>query len=289
MIQVEAPLHDVVVVRSISSATGDNLDNNHDQAVADADLQTPETQESASEIVQPVDPTSREPSLAFEAYSTPQSNQQDNPDKTGREKRLSGEFNQTINASPDLQVHESQKEGQDLAATVHNSKVQHTQAQKSANSASCGASKSDIVTEAARVVAGPASTMMSPQSSCASPGPVAPSLARLPLSKTPQDRTLMELKEQRAALLHSLANLPAIQVLVEESDYIEAEADNAHNGPTEADVMAAANKIVREHIKLLHEYNELKDVGQGLMGLIADQRGVRIVEVQEEFGIEAKD
>ncbi|ORY16096.1 DNA repair protein [Clohesyomyces aquaticus] len=49
--------------------------------------------------------------------------------------------------------------------------------------------------------------------------------------------------------------------------------------------MAAANSIVKKHITLLHEYNEIKDVGQGLMGLIADQRGVRIVEVQDEFGL----
>ncbi|KAF2106790.1 DNA repair protein [Lophiotrema nucula] len=53
--------------------------------------------------------------------------------------------------------------------------------------------------------------------------------------------------------------------------------------------MTAANRIVKDHIKLLHEYNEIKDVGQGLMGLIADQRGVRIVEVQDEFGIGSKD
>ncbi|KAF1933569.1 Swi5-domain-containing protein [Didymella exigua CBS 183.55] len=53
--------------------------------------------------------------------------------------------------------------------------------------------------------------------------------------------------------------------------------------------MAAANKIVKDHIKLLHEYNELKDVGQGLMGLIADQRGLRIIEVQDEFGIDTND
>ncbi|KAF2742250.1 Swi5-domain-containing protein, partial [Sporormia fimetaria CBS 119925] len=55
--------------------------------------------------------------------------------------------------------------------------------------------------------------------------------------------------------------------------------------PTDAEVMGAAHKIVKKHIKLLHEYNEIKDVGQGLMGLIADQRGVRIIEIQEEFGI----
>jgi hypothetical protein len=90
-------------------------------------------------------------------------------------------------------------------------------------------------------------------------------------------------------MLASLATLPAIQVLMEENASASAKTAEGDDEPTETDIMAAANKIVKEHIKLLHEYNELKDVGQGLMGLIADQRGVRIVEVQEEFGIEAND
>jgi hypothetical protein len=107
--------------------------------------------------------------------------------------------------------------------------------------------------------------------------------------KTPQGEMLAELKAQKAALLASLAALPAIQVLIEENEPSDVETDEAGNGPIESEVMAAANKIVKDHIKLLHEYNELKDVGQGLMGLIADQRGVRIVEVQDEFGIDAKD
>jgi hypothetical protein len=107
--------------------------------------------------------------------------------------------------------------------------------------------------------------------------------------KTPQEITLAELKAQKVALLASLGTLPAIQVLMEESASSDLEMDASDEGPTETDIMAAANKIVKEHIKLLHEYNEMKDVGQGLMGLIADQRGVRIVEVQEEFGIDAKD
>lgn len=76
---------------------------------------------------------------------------------------------------------------------------------------------------------------------------------------------------------------------MEENASADIEMTEADEEPTEADIMTAANKIVKDHIKLLHEYNELKDVGQGLMGLIADQRGVRIIEVQEEFGIEAQD
>ncbi|KAL2013529.1 hypothetical protein VTN00DRAFT_1054 [Thermoascus crustaceus] len=48
-------------------------------------------------------------------------------------------------------------------------------------------------------------------------------------------------------------------------------------------------KTVQRHIRLLHAYNEIKDVGQGLMGLIADARGVRQVDVQSEFGVAAND
>jgi hypothetical protein len=116
-----------------------------------------------------------------------------------------------------------------------------------------------------------------------------PSPTPAPPSKTPQEITLDELRAQKAALLASLGALPAIQVLMEENALSSAEPGDTNDEPTESDIFAAANKIVKEHIKLLHEYNELKDVGQGLMGLIADQRGVRIVEVQEEFGIDAQD
>ncbi|KAF7716325.1 Uncharacterized protein PECH_000107 [Penicillium ucsense] len=49
------------------------------------------------------------------------------------------------------------------------------------------------------------------------------------------------------------------------------------------------SETVKRHIRLLHEYNEIKDVAQGLMGLIAETRGVRHVEVQKEFGVHEGD
>jgi hypothetical protein len=49
--------------------------------------------------------------------------------------------------------------------------------------------------------------------------------------------------------------------------------------------MAEAKRVIKEHIQRLHKYNEIRDVGQGLVGMIADQRGVRIVDCQEEFGV----
>ncbi|GAT30595.1 hypothetical protein RIB2604_03501550 [Aspergillus luchuensis] len=46
---------------------------------------------------------------------------------------------------------------------------------------------------------------------------------------------------------------------------------------------------VKRHIRLLHEYNEIKNIAQGLMGLIADARGVRQVDVQREYGLDDRD
>jgi hypothetical protein len=123
-----------------------------------------------------------------------------------------------------------------------------------------------------------------------SPSPTKPASPTKSLSppKTTQETTLAELKAQRTALLASLAALPNIQSLIAESDTTTT-SQSPESEPTNEEVMAAANKLVKHHIKLLHEYNEIKDAGQGLMGLIADQRGVRIVEVQDEFGIDAQD
>jgi DNA repair protein Swi5/Sae3 len=49
------------------------------------------------------------------------------------------------------------------------------------------------------------------------------------------------------------------------------------------------SETVKRHIRLLHEYNEIKDVGQGLIALIADARGMRQVDVEREFGVCEKD
>jgi hypothetical protein len=58
---------------------------------------------------------------------------------------------------------------------------------------------------------------------------------------------------------------------------------------TEDELLASALKssgvVIKGHIALLHKYNEIKDIGQGLMGLIADKRDCRVVGVMEEFGV----
>ncbi|KAJ4354089.1 uncharacterized protein N0V89_005822 [Didymosphaeria variabile] len=109
------------------------------------------------------------------------------------------------------------------------------------------------------------------------------------IAKSAQEITLEELRAKRAALISSLAALPVIRDLIASTESLHTSSQSSNSEPTDSDVMAAAHKINKKHIKLLHEYNEMKDVGQGLMGLIADQRGVRIVEVQDDFGVDAKD
>lgn len=51
--------------------------------------------------------------------------------------------------------------------------------------------------------------------------------------------------------------------------------------------MKEAKEVIKAHIQRLHRYNEVKDVAQGLMGMVAEARGVRIGELYEggEFGV----
>lgn len=72
----------------------------------------------------------------------------------------------------------------------------------------------------------------------------------------------------------SIANLES-QILQLESQLTETRSKLKHD-PT---------ATVQCHIRLLHEYNEIKDIGQGLMGLIADARGLRQIDVQREYGV----
>ncbi|KAL4865463.1 hypothetical protein BDV12DRAFT_174569 [Aspergillus spectabilis] len=81
-----------------------------------------------------------------------------------------------------------------------------------------------------------------------------------------------------ATLRASIADLES--QAAEIGDQVAKIKANLKNDPSET---------VKRHIRLLHEYNEIKDVGQGLMGLIADARGVRQVDVQKEFGVDVKD
>ncbi|KAF6807106.1 duf1337 domain-containing protein [Colletotrichum sojae] len=52
-----------------------------------------------------------------------------------------------------------------------------------------------------------------------------------------------------------------------------------------------ASAVVARHVKLLREYNQIKDVGQQLMGIVAENRGVTVGSLYKsgEFGVGSKD
>ncbi|KAF6828889.1 duf1337 domain-containing protein [Colletotrichum musicola] len=70
-------------------------------------------------------------------------------------------------------------------------------------------------------------------------------------------------------------------------DAAQGQADDA----AEDKEFEEASAVVARHIKLLREYNQIKDVGQQLMGIVAENRGVTVGSLYKsgEFGVGLKD
>ncbi|KAG9747094.1 hypothetical protein KCU73_g7445, partial [Aureobasidium melanogenum] len=90
------------------------------------------------------------------------------------------------------------------------------------------------------------------------------------------EATLAELLSQRTSLVNALSPTSNAQ----ESEDTETRAKLA---------VDAANTKIKSQIKQLQQYNDIKDIGTQLMGIIAEKRGCRIIEVQEEFDINPDD
>jgi hypothetical protein len=112
------------------------------------------------------------------------------------------------------------------------------------------------------------------------------------------------LTSQRTALLHNLAQhlsphtlatIPSARQSSTSKQYQPSTVSHTvvlpARIPPEDDnkLMAEARQVIKDHIGRLHRYNEIRDVGQGLIGMIADQRGVRIVDCLDEFGVAVGD
>ncbi|KJX98445.1 hypothetical protein TI39_contig412g00048 [Zymoseptoria brevis] len=90
--------------------------------------------------------------------------------------------------------------------------------------------------------------------------------------------TLASLQAERQSLVNSMPLPSGLQMPSEWSDEKKSE-----------EAFKSANAIIKNHIDLLHRYNEIKDVGMGLAGLVAEKRGVRVKVLMEEVGLDEKD
>jgi hypothetical protein len=78
----------------------------------------------------------------------------------------------------------------------------------------------------------------------------------------------------------------SIKVDSASTEAVEAiRTSNQLDEPTQQVILTHAQSAVKQHIALLHAYNGIRDVGQGLMGMIAEQRGLRVKQVMEEMGV----
>jgi hypothetical protein len=135
------------------------------------------------------------------------------------------------------------------------------------------------------------------------PPTLSPSSAPKPEETEPPKPTtnprLTALEARKATLTQTLADLKAQRHSLATQTKLPSGLPLATTNPStglplsEDEILAAAlkssNVVVKEHITLLHKYNEIKDIGQGLMGLIADKRDCRVVVVMDEFGVGEKD
>ncbi|KAK7534363.1 DUF1337 domain protein [Phyllosticta citribraziliensis] len=94
-----------------------------------------------------------------------------------------------------------------------------------------------------------------------------------------KDKRLADMMRRTADLDAALADICARRA--------DLETNWTHDGSRTA--LDEAKAVIKEHIRLLHDYNEIRDVGQGLFGIIAESRGVRAKDIHEEFGISTKD
>lgn len=107
-----------------------------------------------------------------------------------------------------------------------------------------------------------------------------PRLTALQIKKSTLQQTLASLQAERAHLA-TQAKLPSGLPLPTTTPSGTALTDDE----LLASALKSSNVVIKGHIALLHKYNEIKDMGQGLMGLIADKRDCRVVGVMEEFGV----
>ncbi|KAG9952067.1 hypothetical protein KCU85_g2410, partial [Aureobasidium melanogenum] len=109
-------------------------------------------------------------------------------------------------------------------------------------------------------------------------------------SSSGRDIQLNALRARQAALEATVAELLSQRTSLVNTFSRTSDTQDREDTETRAKLAVdAANMKIKSQIKQLQQYNDIKDIGTQLMGIIAEKRGCRIGEVQEEFGINPED
>jgi hypothetical protein len=120
--------------------------------------------------------------------------------------------------------------------------------------------------------------------------PTAPSKSNMSSKASSSSGRDIQLDVLRAALESTVAELLSQRTSLVNSISPTSESQEPEDTETRARLAVdAANAKIKSQIRHLQQYNDIKDIGTQLMGLIAEKRGCRIGEVQEEFGINPDD
>ncbi|ODQ47388.1 hypothetical protein PICMEDRAFT_10385 [Pichia membranifaciens NRRL Y-2026] len=90
------------------------------------------------------------------------------------------------------------------------------------------------------------------------------------------EHELIQLKEEHLKLSNELSR---------EKGYVKGVTDGSFNQSFQKDY----DKEMKRHIRQLKKYNELKDLGMGIIQLIADQKQSTLRGIMDEMGIEPDD
>jgi Swi5 len=88
----------------------------------------------------------------------------------------------------------------------------------------------------------------------------------------------------------SASSMPATTSSTSEYSILPSMAAHTVSNPplTAAQVAEAtefSRSTIQEHIRLLQQYNQIRDIGQGLIGMVAERKKARVRDCQEDFGI----
>ncbi|XP_028918559.1 DNA repair protein SWI5 homolog, partial [Ornithorhynchus anatinus] len=139
-----------------------------------------------------------------------------------------------------------------------------------------------------RLLAGASSRALGRGPALDSPaGPRPPGLRRTPLG--PTDRCRAAFRSPLPSPRTGLATETSEEALRLEIQKLKQKKDTLDQEISQLSAEGYSVSELEEHISLLHEYNDIKDAGQMLLGRLAVIRGVPTKELYPEFDLDVND